>query len=416
MTGTANHPLLVLERAGDGRPLLRWRTLAELRPGARVAVSRAVVDDRRDPAAEALGALLGAAGRRRVPRGGGRRAAGGGVAPRDRRQAGLPARAVRGAGRVRLGRARGPGGAAGPHARAGPRRPRAADRGRGRRAARARRSALGAARGGRHAARRPGVRPRGGVRGGPRPRAAAGHRAPQPSSARRRLAALLPDGARAARSDGRRPRPRSRWTPRRHWRRARRGLDYATVEADRARRRAARLLHPRRHGRARLRRQRARQPQHRGAADGGGVGVARRPAPRGRRVPAQLHREARRAVGAARRLPEPAGERLQGHRLVDGLRGAAAQPGRGLRGGDPAGRGARRAARGAARAPAGPRLPHRRHRRQPRGAGRGLRDAARAPSGCRRGSTWSSCRATSRPSSSPSCPTACRPTRSSPRS
>ena len=63
VTGTANHPLLVpgarrrrAAAAGAGA------RSAELRPGARVAVSRAVADDRRrPPAARRSAALLGAA-------------------------------------------------------------------------------------------------------------------------------------------------------------------------------------------------------------------------------------------------------------------------------------------------------------------------------------------------------------------
>ena len=59
VTGTANHPLLCLERAGDGTPRLAWRTLGELRPGARVAVSRAIAPLGR-AGGERLAGLLGA--------------------------------------------------------------------------------------------------------------------------------------------------------------------------------------------------------------------------------------------------------------------------------------------------------------------------------------------------------------------
>ena len=85
VTGTANHPLLVLERAGDGRPLL---ALAH----ARASCGRARAWPSPAPSSttgatpRARGARRAARrrGRRRVPRGARRRAAGGGLAPRDR--------------------------------------------------------------------------------------------------------------------------------------------------------------------------------------------------------------------------------------------------------------------------------------------------------------------------------------------
>ena len=124
-----------------------------------------------------------------------------------------------------------------------------------------------------------------------------------------------------------------------------------------------------------------------------------RHAARDRRVPPQLLGAQAGAVRPAGVVPEPARQRLEGHRLVAGLRHPDAQPGRGVRGRDRAGREPRRDARRPARRDARPRLPDRRHRRRPGGAARRLRPrpghvpaagqvphraAARKPAGDRR--------------------------------
>ena len=63
---------------------------------------------------------------------------------------------------------------------------------------------------------------------------------------------------------------------------------------------------------------------HRGASRQGGHGAAARPRQGNGRLPAQLRRDAGRAHGAARALPQPAGQRLQRHRRRHGHQHPAA--------------------------------------------------------------------------------------------
>ena len=232
VTGTANHPR-ARARARGRRPagarLAHPRGAAARRPGGALTRRR-----RRRTRPRRRGARLAArGGGGGGPRGGGgarRRAAGRRVAARHRRQAGVPARLVRGAGRLRHRRPRRAGRAAGPLARPGPGRAGAADRGRRRRPAGPRHRTRAAARGDRHPAGRAGVRARGRVRRGSRPGAAARPRAP------RRAARRAAGGAAAGRTGpGRRvrsgagPAARSDVAGEATSRAAR--LDYATVEA-----------------------------------------------------------------------------------------------------------------------------------------------------------------------------------------
>ena len=131
--------------------------------------------------------------------------------------------------------------------------------------------------------------------------------------------------------------------------------------------------------RQRGRRQPGRRALHRGPADGrrrGADGGARR----GRGgLPRQLRRHAARARGAARALPQPAGQRRLGHRGGHGDVDPAAQRGRALRRLPAPHPPPQRARRRAAAPRPGPRLPHRRGRG---GGARGHR--ARLPHGARR--------------------------------
>ena len=92
----------------------------------------------------------------------------------------------------------------------------------------------------------------------------------------------------------------------------------------RGRRRAARLLAARRHDRPLVPHERVRQPQHRGAPLAHGDGDAPRHRREHRRLRAELRRVAPRAVGAAVAVPEPARQRLVGHRGRHGDEHAAA--------------------------------------------------------------------------------------------
>ena len=126
------------------------------------------------------------------------------------------------------------------------------------------------------------------------------------------------------------------------------------------------------------RRRRGGHALHRVPSGQGGHGAAARPGQGNGRLPAQLRREPRRAHGSSRALPQPAGERLAGHRRGHGHEHPAAQPGRDHRrhvphAGQPR-RHHRRADEGAAR----PGLPHWRHNHGQEGHPRRVRDLAAA--------------------------------------
>ena len=140
------------------------------------------------------------------------------------------------------------------------------------------------------------------------------------------------------------------------------------------------------------------------------------PRRRRRRLRAQLRQPAHPARGAARRLPEPAGQRRRGHRGRHGDQHGAAQPHRG---------------RGGGAAPARepgchPRRPDgvrprsrpadRRHDRRPRRHQRRLRDRPRLVQDARQGHGRAALGPRAPGSSSPNCPTSSGPRRSSRRS
>ena len=99
----------------------------------------------------------------------------------------------------------------------------------------------------------------------------------------------------------------------------------------RARRRTARLLTSRRQRRSLIPDQRLRQPQHRGSPRAHRHRDAARPRHGHGRLRAQLRRLAPRTAGPALALPQPARQRLLGHRRRNGHQHPPAQPARGDR-------------------------------------------------------------------------------------
>ena len=135
----------------------------------------------------------------------------------------------------------------------------------------------------------------------------------------------------------------------------------------------------RRPGELRLGRRRSRGglPLHRSPAHprrGGDAGGHRQ---EHRRLPAQLRRPAAGADGPAVQDPQPAGQRLVGHRGRHGHQHPAAQPARSGQGGGAADRQPGRQHRGPPEAHQGPRLPDRRVHLRPRGHQGRLRDGPR---------------------------------------
>ena len=147
---------------------------------------------------------------------------------------------------------------------------------------------------------------------------------------------------------------------------------------------------------------------HRGAAREDRDRDAARHRRRHRRLRAQLRRAQPRAARPPVALPEPARERLGGHRGRHGHEHPAAQPARvDRRGHRVHGRPEDRHRR-PDEAHQGPGLPDRRHHRRPlRHQGR-VRDGSRPRASSARGRTSSRCARARRRSSSPRCPTRCR--------
>ena len=121
-----------------------------------------------------------------------------------------------------------------------------------------------------------------------------------------------------------------------------------------------------------------RLPLHRSAHDRGRAAAAGRHRRGRRRIPPQLRRPEQGAGGSARRLPEPARQRLAGHRGRHGHLDPAAQRGRAVRRRAASDRQARRQVEVAAEMGQGPGFPDRRHHRRLQGKHRrSLHDRAR---------------------------------------
>ena len=138
-------------------------------------------------------------------------------------------------------------------------------------------------------------------------------------------------------------------------------FSYAMVTSVADARRAAGVQHPGRHRRPRVRHQRLRQPQHRVETHAAGHGDAAGHRRGHRRLPGQLRRPGQGADDPAGADPEPAGQRVRGHRGRHGHQDPAAQPagdrrGRAVVPGQPGGRRGHDA-RGAAGDRQGARLP-----------------------------------------------------------
>ena len=133
---------------------------------------------------------------------------------------------------------------------------------------------------------------------------------------------------------------------------------------------AAGVLLASRLGRPCLHHERLCQPQHRGPAERPGHGAAARHRQGDRRFHAQLRQREPGAGGPARPVPQPAGQRVGGHRRRHGDQDPAPQPGRGHRRHRRPDRQPGADQRGPAALGQGPRLPDRGtdhgHRRHPR--------------------------------------------------